>query len=278
MKRIVLSIVVCVVAMLVILVALYNFIWGIESKMNVAGSTIVTPILKKCAEVYKEKKSKKINFEFHGGGTVMGFEALIDGKTDIAGASREIHSDEMNQARDNGVDPVKTLIAKDGLAVIVNKTVDIEKLYLYQIKKIYLGEIDNWKELGGPDKKIIVMSRHKHSGSYETFSNKVMQWEELGTDSIIGATNADLLNKIIEVPYSIGYVGLGYIDDRVNVLTIEGVYPTVEAVSDGSYLISRSLYIYTDGQPKKDVKDFVDFILSPDGQYVVSEIGYIPLH
>lgn len=249
-----------------------------KKKITITGSTTVLPIAQKCAEVYMQKNSKGTGITVNGGGSSVGIAALIDQRTDIANASRNIKEKEVSKAKEKGVNPVGTVVAKDGLAIIINKSVTgIKEIDIETIKAIYKGEISNWSELGGPNKEIVIVSRDTASGTYETFENKVMQKDKVLSEALMLASNKAVLTTVNQTPYSIGYVGIGYISDEVTVLTVEGVYPTNKTVNDGSYKISRSLYMYTDGNPSGDIKRFLDFILSPEGQKIVGEVGYVPL-
>lgn len=248
-----------------------------KKKITITGSTTVLPIAQKCAEFYMLNKNKMANITVNGGGSSVGIAALLDNRTDIANASRSIKDKEIKKAKEKGITPVGTVVAKDGLAIIVNKGVDIEEIDIATIRAIYKGEISNWKELGGPDKEIVIISRDTASGTFETFEKQVMKKEKVISESLMLASNKAVLTTVKQTPYSIGYVGIGYISDDVNVLTVEGVVPTNETVNNGTYKISRSLYMYTNGEPKKDIKKFLDFILSPEGQKIVGEVGYVPL-
>lgn len=249
-----------------------------KKKITITGSTTVLPIAQRCAEVYMQKNSSKTGITVNGGGSSVGIAALIDKRTDIANASRNIKDKEITKAKERGVTPVGTVVAKDGLAIIVNKGVDsVKEIDIETIRAIYRGDITNWSELGGTDKEIVIISRDTASGTYETFEKRVMQKEKVLSDALMLASNKSVLAAVTQTPYSIGYVGIGYISAEVDVLTVEGVFPTKRSVNDGSYKISRSLYMYTNGKPSGDIKSFLDFILSAEGQKIVGEVGYVPL-
>lgn len=265
-----------------LLIAIFGSLVGLllsgrTKSIVITGSTIILPIAQRCADAYNSAKNKNVNFVVNSGGSSVGIEALIYNKTDIANASRDIKSEELSRAKERGVNPVESVVAKDGLAIIVNKTFNVREMDIETIRAIYKGEIRNWKELGGPNKKIIVVSRYSASGTYETFENRVMNDEELGIDPILCSSNKAVVDSVATIPYSIGYVGIGYVNERINVLTVEGVYPSKMTVNNGTYLISRSLYMYTDEEPKGEIKRFIEFILSEEGQKIVEEAGYVPL-
>lgn len=266
----------------VIIIALFGSLVGLmlsgtRRSIVITGSTIVLPIAESCARAYNSSKNKTINFVINAGGSTVGFEALIDKKTDIANASRDIKSDELSRARERGVNPVENEVGKDGLAIIINKAIGIRELDIKTIRAIYKGDIRNWQELGGPDKKIIVISRYSASGTYETFDNIVMNGEEFNIEPLLLSSNKAVVDSVASIPYSIGYVGIGYVNQSVNVLKVEGVYPSKQTINNGTYLISRSLYMYTDEEPKGEIKRFIDFIRSEEGQTLVEQAGYVPI-
>ena len=140
-----------------------------KQKITITGSTTVLPIAQKCAEVYMKTKVKDARITVSGGGSSVGIAALLDNRADIADASRSIKDKEIELAKEKGINPVGTVIAKDGLAIIVNQDVTINDISLSMLKAIYKGDIKNWKILGGPDKEIVVVSRDTSSGTFETF-------------------------------------------------------------------------------------------------------------
>ncbi|MCG8570276.1 MAG: phosphate ABC transporter substrate-binding protein [Spirochaetes bacterium] len=248
-----------------------------SGKISITGSTTVLPIAQKCSEAYMKTKNQNVSITVSGGGSSVGIAALIDGRTDIADASREIKDKEITKAKENGITPVATVVAKDGLAIIVNKNVSLKEIDVATIKKMYMGEIKNWSELGVGDGEIVLVSRDTSSGTYETFEKKVMNKEKIDASALMVASNKAALSTVVSTPNSIAYVGLGYLSDTVNVLTVEGVNPSNKTVNDGSYKISRSLYMYTNGEPKGAIKKFLDFVTSSEGQKLVEEVGYVPL-
>ena len=243
--------------------------------LTLNGSTTVFPIAQKAAEVFMSKHPD-VNVSVRGTGSGNGIAALINGTCDIADASRPMKKSEMDSAKSKGVNPVANIIAKDAIAIIVNSKNPISEISHEQLRKIYTGEITNWKELGGPDMKITPVTRDSSSGTFEIFEEKVLnKGEEIVSSAVVQASNQAVKTTVAKTPGAIGYIGLGYIDDSVKFLKYNGVIPSKETVLNGQYEISRPLFMYTNGTPAGLVKDFVDFVMSPEGQSIVQQVGYI---
>ncbi|KUK23355.1 MAG: Phosphate ABC transporter substrate-binding protein, PhoT family [Thermotoga petrophila] len=244
--------------------------------ISMVGSTTVLPIAQACAEEFMDL-NPNVNVSVKGGGSGVGIAALIDGTCDIANASRPMKVGEIRKAKEKGVNPVAHVIAKDGIAVVVHPSNPINGLTLEQLKAIYTGKINNWKEVGGRDMKIVVVSRDSASGTYETFHELVLKGEKLRGDALLLASNQAVATTVVQTEGAIGYIGLGYLSQKVKALKIDGIAPSKETVVDGSYKLARPLFMYTNGEPKGLVKEFIDFVLSPEGQKIVEEQGFIPV-
>ncbi|HDN97660.1 MAG TPA: phosphate ABC transporter substrate-binding protein [bacterium] len=247
-----------------------------EKKLIIQGSTTVLPIAQKCAEVFM-KKHPEANISVRGGGSGVGIAALIDGICDIADSSRPMKDKEIKKALEKGVNPVAHVIAMDGIAVIVHPSNPVNEITLSQLKEIYTGKISNWKQLGGKNQKIVVISRDVSSGTFECFNKLVLKKERVRPDALLQASNAAVVSIVKRTEGAIGYVGLGYLNSEVKALKIEGVFPSQETVLKGTYPISRPLFMYTNGKPKGLVKKFIDFVLSKEGQKIVKGQGFVPL-
>jgi len=247
-----------------------------KKRIVIQGSTTVLPIAQKCAEVFMQKHPQA-NISVRGGGSGTGIAALIDGICDIADSSRPMKDKEIKKALEKGVNPVAHVIAMDGIAVIVHPSNPVNELTLTQLKDIYTGKISNWSELGGKNQKIVVISRDVASGTFECFKKLVLKKERVRPDALLQASNAAVLSVVKRTEGAIGYVGLGYLSSEVKALKIEGVFPSEDTVLKGTYPISRPLFMYTNGKPKGLVKDFIDFVLSKEGQKIVKEQGFVPL-
>ena len=255
---------------------IFSVVFAGDRELIITGSTTVLPIAQKVAEVFMDKYPD-IDISVRGGGSGVGISALIDGITDIADASRPMKKKEVEKAKSKGIYPYENIIAKDGIAVVVNTSNPIKRLTIKQIKDIYTGHITNWKELGGNDMKIIVISRDTSSGTFEAFEHLALNKARVIPEALMMASNKAVLTTVATTPGAIGYIGLGYVNNKVKALFVNGVYPTVKSVVNGSYPLSRPLFMYTSGKPKGLAKKFIDFILSKRGGKIVSEVGYVPV-
>ena len=165
----------------------------------------------------------------------------------------------------------------DAIAIVVHPSNKISELTLEQVKEIFAGKITNWKEVGGEDKPIVVVIREEGSGTRETFEKKVMKGEECTEHAIQKPSNGAVKATVATNENAIGYIGLGYVDASVKALRINGVAPTKDTAGGGEYPISRKLYMITKGEPKGAVKEFLEFMLSAEGQKIVEEQGFVPL-
>ena len=247
-----------------------------EGQLVVQGSTTVLPIAQAAAEVFMQNNSQA-NISVRGGGSGNGIAALIEGTCDIADASRPMKVKEILLCQKKGISPVPHIVAMDGIAVIVHTSNPVQGLNIEEIKDIYTGKITNWKELGGKDLKIVVVSRDSSSGTFETFETIVLKGKKVIPESLAQASNQTVATVISTTKGAIGYVGLGYISNAVKALQVNGVIPEQETVVSGKYPISRPLYMYTDGAPQGVAKDFLEYICSEEGQKIVEEQGFVPL-
>lgn len=261
-----------------ILISLLSFlsVFPKGNEITISGSTTVFPIVQKASEVFMDK-NPSINITVRGGGSGVGISNLMEGKVDIANSSRKIKEKEVYQAKENGINVYETVIANDALSIVVHPSNPVSEINLKTIKDIYTGKIRNWKELGGKDMSIVVISRDVSSGTFEVFNEKVLENAKYREDALLLASNNAVLSTVKDTPGAIGYLGIGFVNESVKALKVEGVYPSKESVNNKTYKISRSLYVYTNGKPKGNIGKFIDFILSDEGQKIVEETGYIPL-
>ncbi len=249
-------------------------ILAIQNNIVVKGSTTVLPISQACAEVFMDQ-NLKIDISVQGGGSGVGIASIIDGTCDIGNASRPIKEKELETAKEKGVEAVGNVVARDAIAVVVNPVNNIGGLTLEQIKAIYTGEVSNWSQVGGSDKEIVVISRDSASGTFEAFNELALDKEKVRPDALLQASNAAVSTSVSNTPGSIGYVGLGYVTDKVKPLEVNNVMPSEETVNSDSYPLARPLFMYTNGEPTGLVKEFIDFVMSEEGQKLVEENGYI---
>ncbi|MGD9608365.1 MAG: PstS family phosphate ABC transporter substrate-binding protein [Desulfovibrionaceae bacterium] len=246
-----------------------------ETSIKVDGSTTVLPIMQKIVEAYM-KAHPDVKISVSGGGSGNGIKALIDGATDIAMASRAMEAKEIDLAKSKGRNPVQTIVAVDAIVPVVNPANKLSAITLAQLKDMYTGKITSWKDLGG-EGPVVVVSRDTSSGTYETWEHLVMKKERVFPAALMQASNGAVAQAVSKNKNAIGYVGLGYLEPSLKGLTVDGVKADAETAKSKKYPISRDLYIYTNGAPAGAVKGLVDFLLGPDGQKLVKEVGFVPL-
>jgi phosphate transport system substrate-binding protein len=249
-----------------------------ENKIVIDGSTTVGPIAKAFAEYYM-KSHPEVNITVSESGSGNGAKSLINGACDIADMSRFMKDEEFKAAAEKGIMPVAHVVAVDGIAIIVHPANPIKNLTVEQVRNIYTGKIRNWKELGGPDKKIVKVSRDTNSGTYETFETMVMNKEKIAADAEYVGSNGAARQRVQSTPAAVGYVGLGFVDKTVKSLSVNNIYPTKDAVSSGTYPIARPLFMFTNGYPKlgTHLHAFVTLHLSKKGQEIIESIGFVPV-
>lgn len=249
-----------------------------ETKIVIDGSTTVGPISKAFADFYKEGHPN-VNITISESGSGNGVKSLMNKACDIANMSRFMKDAEFKSCVDKGIRPVAHVVAFDGLAVIVNPKNPVKALPMQQISDIYTGKISNWKELGGEDAKIVIVSRDTNSGTYETFNELVLKKAPVAKDAEYVGSNGQARTRVNTTKNAIAYVGLGFADDSVKTLSVNGILPNAKSVSSGKYPIARPLFMFTDGYPKmgSDVYNFVTIHLSKEGREIVSDLGYIPV-
>jgi phosphate transport system substrate-binding protein len=244
----------------------------------IKGSTTVLPIAQKVSEVYM-KQNPDIKISISGGGSGNGIKALIDGSTDIADSSRFIKDKEVKLAVENGRYPVPFAVAYDCIIPVVHPSNGIENLSMMHLKDIYMGKIKNWKEVGGPDRPVVVISRDTSSGTYEVWEKKVMKKERVFPGALLQASNGAVVQAVAKNKNAVGYIGLGYLDESVKALKVNNIVGSEETTLNGTFPVSRPLYMFTPGWPKEDVLNFINFVIHPEkGQKYVGEAGYVPLY
>jgi phosphate transport system substrate-binding protein len=249
-----------------------------QEKIVLDGSTTVGPIAKAFAE-YLMRKDPGLNILVSESGSGNGAKGLMNGTCDVANMSRFMKESEFKGAVENGIFPVAHVVAFDGLPILVHPGNPVKGLTLEQIRGIYTGQIVSWKEVGGPDVKIVKVSRDTNSGTYETFETLVMNGKKIAADAEYVGSNGAVRQRVQSTPAAIGYAGLGFVDDTVKALEVNGIYPDPETVSAGIYPIARPLYMFTNGFPKmgSSVYTFVTLHLTPEGQEIVERIGFVPV-
>ena len=248
-------------------------------KATLTGSTTVLPLGEATAEAFNARQND-CQVTVTGGGTGAGITAIAEGRSNIAMASREVTKDEKGKYGDKFQ---QFELGYDGVVIAVSKAVydaGIKELTSEQVKKIYAGEIKNWKELGGPDEEIYVIAREQGSGTSDTFNEDIMGDKKAETPGA-GTTamgSSEVKTAIIGSDSAIGYLGFSYaISGNIGVITLDGVLPSMQTIKDGSYELHRRLYLYTFGESTSCAKAFIDFATSAEGQKVAEYNGFIPL-
>jgi phosphate transport system substrate-binding protein len=244
--------------------------------LRIDGSTTVLPIAQKAAEVFM-KKNPDVKIFVSGSGSGTGIKALIDGTTNIATSSREAKDKEIASGKEKGVSLTAHKVALDGIVPIVHPSMKIGNISLEQLRDIYNGKIKTWKELGGSDRPISVVSRDTSSGTYEVWEEKVLKGDKVRPDALLVASSGQAVQTVAENRYAIGYVGIGYIDKSIKAIKVNSITATEKSVRDGSWPIARPLFMYTNGKPTGVIAKFIDFMLSKEGQKIVNEVKYVSL-
>lgn len=240
------------------------------------------------AERYQQKHAQ-VSLSVTGGGTGTGITSLLNGTVDIANASRAITAAEIQTAKTNGFEPVEFSVARDAIAVIVNPENPVKHLSLQQLSQIYRGEINNWQVVGGENRPIVRLSRETNSGTHVYFLETVIRLGNsndkaiFSADTLLLPSSEGIIAELRDNPNAIGYDGLGYVTPEVKVIAVSkqdgGPYilPSAATVDDKTYPIARDLYMYTHGQPSGAIKDYLDWVVSPEAQQIVTDLGFVPI-
>ena len=244
--------------------------------IRVKGSTTVDPAMKKMVAAY-QTAHPEVHFSISATGSGDGAKAIIDGTADIGMMSRDMKGAEVEKARSNGIEPVQFVIALDCLVPVVHPSNKVSALTRAQLKDMYQDKIRDWADVGGDKGMIALFSRETNSGTYEVWHEKVMEKEDEFDLVSRMPSNAAMAAKIAGNKKGIGYVGLGFLNPGIKAVAVDGVMASKETAMDKSYPLSRGLNLYTGGQPSGEVKDFIDFVMSPAGQALIGEVGFVPV-
>jgi phosphate transport system substrate-binding protein len=249
-----------------------------QEKLHIEGSTTVGPIADGFAEVFKDMyPDVVITVNKSGSGT--GASALIDSRCDIATMSRFMKDSEFKDAVAKNVFPVAHAIAMDGVCVVLHPSNPINALTTEQVRNVYTGKYTNWKQLGGADMPIVVISRDTSSGTYETFESFIMKEEKMASNVELVSTNPQMFARVESTRSAIGYVGFGFVKTGVKAVTLDGIKPSVQTILNGQYPVSRPLFMFTNGYPKigSMTYKFVTFYLTEEGQEVIEDKGFVAM-
>lgn len=253
-----------------------------QEKITVKGSDTMVILAQRWAEQYMSK-NKNVTIQVTGGGSGTGISALINGTTDICNSSRPMKNSERDKLKQRyGTRGIEIKCALDGLAVYVNESNPVKELSMQQLKDIYQGKIKNWKEIGGRDERIILYSRENNSGTYVYFKDNVLMGEDFAPAAQNMPGTAAVVNAVAKDKAGIGYGGSAY-GKGIRELPIkaddksQAYAPTMENIRSGNYPVSRFLFLYIKNRPTGELKKYIDWILSDDGQKIVNEVGYFPI-
>jgi phosphate transport system substrate-binding protein len=240
-----------------------------KAGITVAGSTSVEPFAELLAEEYMSHRPES-HIYVQGGGSTAGIEAAITRAANIGLSSRNLSGEELKL--------YAVTIAKDAIAIIVHPTNRIGNLPLDQIREVFSGEITNWKELGGPNYPIDVVTREEGSGTRESFQKFVMGKEDISLGALVQDSNGAVRQVIASDPNAIGYISLGLVNDQVKAVKISGVEPSLANVNNGKYTLVRPFLFVFNGEPTGEAKSFLEYVLSSPAQKLLLKEGLVPVH
>lgn len=253
-----------------------------SSIVQIKGSDTILNASQAIAEKYMGE-NRKARIAVTGGGSGVGISSLINKTTDIAMASRNIKEKELKLANERGINVDEIVVGYDGITIIANKENLVKDIDDKTLGKVFRGEITNWKELGGEDATIVVLSRDSSSGTHEFFKEHIVREnnsnskQEYGAKTLYMPSNQAIKQEVVANKYAIGYIGMGYMDNSVESLKVDGVEPTKENILNKSYPIAREVYWYTAKERDGVVKGLVDYAISPQGQAIIEEEGFVPV-
>ncbi|RXZ29399.1 phosphate ABC transporter substrate-binding protein [Fusobacterium necrophorum] len=264
-----------------LVIALGSSLYAKSNVLQLKGSDTLLHVSQAITEQYQ--KETKTRIAISGGGSGIGISALLNGTTDIAMASRSIKAKEQELAKAKGMKIKETVLGFDGITVIVNKGNHIKNMNTRLLAKVFRGEIKNWKELGGEDAPIVVLSRDSSSGTHEFFKEHIIRErnskgrQEYGKKTLYLPSNEAIKQEVAKNKNAIGYIGMGYVDSSVHSLEIDGKTASAENVLNKSYPISREIYWYSNQNLSENGKSLIQYALSPKGQQIIKQEGFVPI-
>lgn len=261
------------------LVIMMSTLTGVQAQ-KIKGSDTMLPLSQKEAESFIKANPSQV-VTVTGGGSGVGISALLEGTTDLAQLARKIKFDEKQKLQKNGKSVKEVIAAYDALAIIVHPSNKVKNLTREQLEGIFTGKIKNWKEVGGDDMRIIPYARETSSGTYEFFKESVLKHKNYMSGIMSMPATGAVVQSISQTKGAIGYIGLAYLSKTVKAIHISYdkgityIEPSVTNAQNKTYPIVRPLYYYYDTNAEKKVKPFIDYVLSDEGQKIVSETGYI---
>lgn len=256
--------------------------------IQIKGSDTMVNLGQAWAEAFNAIHAN-VNVAVTGGGSGTGIAALISGTCDIAESSRAVEEKETKQAEAEGIRFNQEIVALDGIAVVVHPSNPVKNLTMDQLREVFMGNIKNWRMLGGPDIPIVLLSREVNSGTHIFFKEHVLRrgkkkgTEEFSPGALMMPSSYAIAEEVANNENTIGYYGMGYISPRQKVIAVAKdanslfIEPTLQAVRSNAYPISRPLYLYTNGTPQGVIKEFIDFVYSKEGQEIVKKTDFVPI-
>lgn len=247
-------------------------------KLIIKGSdTLGAKLVPQLAEAYKAQ-NPGVTFQIAAEGSTTGFAALLDNTADIGMSSRRAKPTEASAANAKGMNLKPTIVAYDGIAVIVNEGNPIKNLTKKQVEQIFTGDVTDWSAVGGTAGKISIYTRNTSSGTYSEWKELAMKKRDYASGSQKMAGNEQIAAEVGKNPNGIGYVGMAYIKaPGIHTVAVDGVSPEPAKVQSKEYLYSRPTFYYTNGEPSGEAAKFIAFTLSPAGQKIVSQVGFVPV-
>jgi phosphate transport system substrate-binding protein len=254
-----------------------TFLARADSLVIKGSDTLGAKLVPQLAEQFKSQHPGSA-FDIAAEGSATGFAALIDKTAAIGMASRPAKPEEIANGKAKGVEMKETIVAYDGIAVVVNTGNSIKALTKKQVEQIFTGEITDWSAVGGSGGKISVYTRNTSSGTYAEFKELAMKKRDYAPDSQKLAGNEQIAQEVGKNPNGVGYIGLAYTKaSGIKVVPIDGASPSKESVLAKNYPYARPTFFYTNGEPTGVVKEFIDFTVGPEGQKIVEQVGFVPI-
>lgn len=238
--------------------------------LQIAGSTSVQPVLEKLTDKFQETHPN-VRVNVQGGGSGLGIRTVEQGIVNIGMASEELEPEDKAQLNEY-------VIGKDGIVIAVNNANPVTNLTKDQLKNIFSGNITNWKQLGGPDEEIHVIVRESGSGTLQSFQNIVMGQNRIIKNAIVQSSTESVKQAVKQDPGAIGFISLVNLDSNVKAVSIDGTYPSADTISNGSYELQRPFTLLVKGQPEGVTKEFIDWVMSPEGQSIIKSTKVVPVN
>ncbi|MGL5124196.1 MAG: phosphate ABC transporter substrate-binding protein [Fusobacteriaceae bacterium] len=250
--------------------------------IQIKGSDTILNASQVIAEQYMNRSKARIAVT--GGGSGVGISSLINGTTDIAMSSRDIKQSEIELAKNKNINIKEEIIGYDGITIITNLKNNLANITSEELGKIFRGDINNWKDVGGPDADIVVLSRDSSSGTHEFFKEHIVRngnskgKEEYGKNILYMPSNESIKQEISSNEKAIGYIGMGYMDKSVKNISVDNIQPSVENVFSKKYPIARAVYWYVSENASSEIKELINYATSSEGQKYVKEEGFVPIN